>query len=59
MELAKAYGTPEMDIGDFVQEEQSVNEEYHAYVTAHVSSKGTDILRFWEAGVAFTMGEKR
>jgi predicted xylose isomerase-like sugar epimerase len=50
LELAEAYGMPEMDIGNVAQGQQTLDEEYQAYVTAQCSSKGTDILKFWEAG---------
>jgi len=51
MELVEAYGMPGMDISNLAQRRRTVDEEYHAYVTAQCSSKGTDILKFWEVNV--------
>jgi hypothetical protein len=51
VELADSYGiSNEMDIGNLNQKDQTVDEEYQAYVTAQCSLMGTDILKFWEVG---------
>ena len=47
--LAAKYGaTYDMDIGKSDENEQTVEEEYQAYVTAQVLRM--DTLRFWEVG---------
>jgi hypothetical protein len=49
MSLAKQYGLhDDMDIGDSGGHEQTIEQEYQAYVTAQLSPKNVDILKFWE-----------
>ena len=48
--LANHYGLPEMGIGDLggTQSEQTVMQEYQAYMTGQCSLTNTDTLKFWE-----------
>ena len=46
--LLTEFGLEDMGISNLGQNEQTVNQEYQAYVTAQLSE--TDILRFWEVG---------
>jgi hypothetical protein len=57
MSLAAQYGIDnDMDFGNSGQDEQqTIDQEYQAYVTASCSPKGTDILKFWEVGVSYIM----
>jgi len=51
MSFARQYGyndNDDMDIGGSNETKQTVEQEYHAYVTSPLSSKQTDILKFWE-----------
>jgi hypothetical protein len=50
MSLAEQYGLgDEMEIGSGTgTEEQTIEQEYDSYVTAALSAKTTDILKFWE-----------
>jgi len=53
MSLGAQYGFgDEMEIGNLVvnQHEQSVNQEYQAYLTAKCSPSDVNILNFWEVG---------
>ena len=51
MSLAAQYGLlDDMDIGDLGQSEQTIDQEYQAYMTAPCSLKNTDPLKFWEVG---------
>jgi hypothetical protein len=53
MSLAEQYGfSDDMDIGGSTDNgtEQTVEQEYLAYITAPPSSKTVDILKFWEVG---------
>lgn len=49
--LAEQYGLTDddMDIGGPGENEQTVEQEYQAYITATLSPKSIDILKFWEA----------
>lgn len=50
MSLAERYGLPGMGFAnDEDTDEQTVEQEYQAYVTAPLSRKGTNILKYWEA----------
>jgi hypothetical protein len=50
MSLAERYGLYDMGFANAEDtEEQTVEQEYQAYVTAPLSQKGTNILKFWEA----------
>jgi len=50
MTLAAEYGLEDnMTIGDPGKYQQTLEEEYQAYVTAPSLPRGTDPLRFWEA----------
>ena len=53
MNLAAQLGVEDEDmvIGDSSQGEQTVEQEYQAYVTAQPSK--SDILKFWEVGGRF------
>jgi hypothetical protein len=53
MSLAAQYGLEDdMNFNDNSgQDEQTVDQEYQAYVMAQCSPKGTDILKFWEVGL--------
>jgi len=47
--LARKYGLPDMQLGASRDSEaQTLEQEYQSYVTAPLSVKGTDLLRFWE-----------
>lgn len=48
MSLAAQYGLEDMEVGDAGESVQTVEQEYHAYVTGVLSSKNVDILKFWE-----------
>ena len=43
----------DLDIGGSGGDEQTIEQEYQAYITAPLSSKTISILRFWEAGNFF------
>jgi len=48
--LAAKYGlSDDMDVGDPGATEQTVEQEYQAYITAPLSQKHMDIVKFWEA----------
>lgn len=47
--IAAQYGL-DMDIGESEGIEQTVEQEYQAYITAPLSSKTVNILKFWEVG---------
>jgi hypothetical protein len=49
--LAEQYGLTDddMDIGSPGINEQTVEQEYQAYITASLSPKTIDIVKFWEA----------
>jgi hypothetical protein len=51
MTLASKYGLTDddMDIGNPGANEQTVEQEYQAYITSPVSPKTVDIIKFWEA----------
>lgn len=51
MSLAERYGLvdDDMDIGNSGTNEQTVEQEYQAYITSHLSPKTSDIIKFWEA----------
>jgi len=38
---------------DLTQEEQTLDQEYNAYITAALSPRETDILKFWEVSINF------
>jgi hypothetical protein len=49
MSLAAQYGLDDdMDIGDSSANMQTIEQEYQAYITASLSPKTVDILKFWE-----------
>lgn len=48
LEIAAYYGLNDMEIGESEQTEQTVDEEFQAYVTASLSPKNVEILKFWE-----------
>jgi hypothetical protein len=51
MELTSKYGLDDdLDIRNLGPKEQTVYQEYQAYVTAPSSDSSTDILKFWEVG---------
>ena len=51
MSLADQYGiADEMEIGESSQTSQTIEQEYQAYITAALSLKTVDILKFWEVG---------
>jgi hypothetical protein len=50
MSLAAQYGLDDMDIGESGANEQTIDQEYRAYITAPLSPKTINILRFWEVG---------
>jgi hypothetical protein len=50
MSLAAQYGLEDMDIGASNSPEQTIEQEYQAYITAPLSPKSMDILKFWEVG---------
>jgi len=50
MSLAERYGLCDMGFANAEDtDEQTVEQEYQAYVTAPLSRKGTNILKHWEA----------
>ena len=49
MSLAEQYGLgDDMNIGESNETEQTVEQEYQAYVTATLSPSSVNILKFWE-----------
>jgi hypothetical protein len=48
--IADKYGIDDMDIGESGESEQTIEQEYQAYITALLSSKTVNILKFWEVG---------
>ena len=46
--IAADYGIDDMDIGESGGDEQTVEQEYQAYITAPLSLKTVSILKFWE-----------
>lgn len=46
--LDKHYGLDDMFDDIATSKEQSVDEEYLAYIDAPLSKPGTDLLKFWE-----------
>lgn len=47
--LTKQYGLPDMEIVDPMdQEEQTVEQEYQAYITSPVAPTGTCSIKFWQ-----------
>lgn len=51
MSLADQYDiADEMEIGESSQTSQTIEQEYQAYITATLSLKTVDILKFWEVG---------
>jgi hypothetical protein len=51
MSLAAKYGLDDddkMGIGNRRATEQTVKQEYQAYITSPLSPKSTDIVKFWE-----------
>jgi hypothetical protein len=57
MTLAQQYGLDDMEIGDVGAHRQAtVEEEYRSYITAPLSPKSMDIIKFWEVSiVTYTM----
>lgn len=47
MSLAEKYGLHDMDVNSGV-DEQTIEQEYQAYITSPLSPKTTDIVKFWE-----------
>jgi hypothetical protein len=51
MSLAEQYGIgDEMEIGGSDGVDQTIEQEYQSYVTAALSPKTIDIIKFWEVG---------
>jgi hypothetical protein len=51
MSLAAQYGLDsDMDFGESGETEQTIEQEYQAYITAPLSPKTVNILKFWEVG---------
>ena len=48
MSLVAQYGITDMEIGNPGICDQSVEQEYQAYITAPLSPKTMDILKFWK-----------
>jgi DNA-directed RNA polymerase specialized sigma24 family protein len=49
MSLAEQYGLgSDMDVGDSGANEQTIEQEYQAYITVPLSPKNINILKFWE-----------
>ena len=49
MSLASQYGIDDdMDIGDSTTRTQTTEQEYQSYITAPLSSKNINIIKFWE-----------
>jgi hypothetical protein len=50
MSLAVQYGITDddMDIGHFSAQEQTIEQEFQSYITAPLSPKNIDIIKFWE-----------
>ena len=57
MDIAACYGYKDMDISNSGQAKQTLDQEYEAYVTAQLSDKNTDILKFWEVGGHFNSAQ--
>ena len=57
-ELTSAYGLDSMETDDATAgpAEQTVLQEYHAYVKALLSAKGTDIIKFWVVSDSCILG---
>jgi hypothetical protein len=52
MSLAAHYGLPEdMDIGNSSGQEQTLEQEYQAYVMAPLVANQMNILHFWEVSL--------
>lgn len=52
MTLAQQYGLDDMEIGDAEAHHQAtVEDEYRSYITAPLSSRTTDIIKFWEVSI--------
>jgi hypothetical protein len=50
MRLAEQYGLSDMVVGESHRNEQTIVQEYQAYITAPPSPRDVDILKFWEVG---------
>ena len=51
MSLADQYGiADEMETGESSETTKSIEQEYQAYITAILSLKTINILKFWEVG---------
>ena len=51
MSLAEQYGIAEdMEIGESSELMQTIEQELQAYITAVLSPKNVNILKFWEVG---------
>ena len=51
LSLAEEYSLKdEMEIGESSGTSQSVEQEFQSYVTAPLSSKNIDLLKFWKVG---------
>ena len=51
MSLAEQYGIAEdMEIGESSELMQTIEQELQAYITAMLSPKNVNILKFWEVG---------
>jgi hypothetical protein len=54
MSLAAHYGLLEdMDISNSSRQEQTLEQEYQAYITAPLAAKQINILHFWEVSLRF------
>jgi hypothetical protein len=51
--IAAKYGIDDMEIGESMGNEQTIEQEYQAYITAPLASKAINILKFWEVGNLF------
>ena len=51
MSLAAQYGLDDMQFGAVEDsDQQTVEQEYQAYINAVPSKEGTDMLKYWEVG---------
>ena len=53
MSLAREYNLPDMTIGGPDPQEQTIEQEYQAYITARLSPQNVSILVFWEVGGSY------
>ena len=50
MSIAVKYGINDIDISGSGGNDQTLKQEYQVYITALLSSKTVNILKFWEVG---------